>query len=99
MKKDDTYFNDLRTSLREAVEIRHGRKAPSRVFKSETVDVKATREKTHMTQVEFASAIHISVRTLQNWEQGHRNPTGPAAALLKILDSNPAMAVRALRAA
>lgn len=99
MKKDNPLFNDLRTSLREAVEIRQGRKAPSRAFKIETVDVKATREKTRMTQVEFAGAIHVSVRTLQNWEQGHRNPTGPAVALLRILDNNPTMAVRALRTA
>ncbi|AIW92004.1 DNA-binding protein [Bordetella pertussis] len=99
MKKDNTVFNDLQASLKQAVAIRQGKMPPSRVFKVETVDVKATREKTHMSQTEFAKAIHVSVRTLQNWEQGHRNPTGPAMALLKIVASAPDIAVRALRTA
>ncbi|NYT36835.1 helix-turn-helix domain-containing protein [Allopusillimonas soli] len=98
MKKGDTLFDDLQTSLKQAVAIRKGELGPSRVFKVETVDVKATREKTHLSQSEFARAIHVSVRTLQNWEQGHRNPTGPAAALLKIMANEPEMVVRALQA-
>lgn len=98
MKKDDTLFNELQTSLRQAAAIRKGKMQPSRMFKVETVDVKATREKTHLSQTEFAEAIQVSVRTLQNWEQGHRNPTGPAVALLKIVASAPDVAVRALRA-
>ena len=98
MKKDDTLFNELQTSLKQAAAIRKGKMQPSRVFKVETVDVKATREKTHLSQTEFAEAIQVSVRTLQNWEQGHRNPTGPAVALLKIVASAPEVAVRALRA-
>ncbi|ARP86620.1 NadS family protein [Bordetella genomosp. 9] len=98
MKKDDTLFDELHTSLKQAVAIRKGEMQPSRVFKVETIDVKATREKTRLSQREFAEAIQVSVRTLQNWEQGHRNPTGPAVALLKIVASAPDVAVRALRA-
>lgn len=45
MKKDNTVFNDLQASLKQAVAIRQGKMPPSRVFKVETVDVKATREK------------------------------------------------------
>ena len=50
-----------------------------------------------LTPDEIALLRHF-VRTLQNWEQGHRNPTGPAVALLKIVASAPDVAVRALRA-
>ena len=37
-----------------------------------------------LTQTEFAPAIEISVHTLRNWEQGRRQPEGPAIALLRI---------------
>lgn len=98
MKKEESVFEELKASLKQAVAIRKGKMQPSRVFSVETVDVKATREKTHLSQAEFAAAIQVSVRTLQNWEQGHRNPTGPAVALLKIVANVPEVAVRALRA-
>jgi putative transcriptional regulator len=92
----DTLFDELHLSLMQAVAIRKGELPPSRVFKVARLDVKATREKTRLSQAEFARAIHVSVRTLQNWEQGHRSPTGPAAALLKIMDRIPEVAVKAL---
>ena len=38
---------------------------------------------------EFALMIGVSVSTLQNWEQGRRNPDGPARALLKVASENP----------
>jgi DNA-binding transcriptional regulator YiaG len=40
--------------------------------------------------------MRVSVRTLQNWEQHRRNPTGPAAALLKIVSAAPEMALKSL---
>ena len=45
-------------------------------------DVKAIREQLELSQAEFAGLIQVNVRTLQNWEQKRRCPTGPAAALL-----------------
>ena len=47
--------------------------------------------KTGLTQGEFAARLHISARTLQNWEQGRRYPTGPAATLIRILDAHPTL--------
>ena len=44
----------------------------------------ALRKFVGLTQVEFARAIEISVHTLRNWEQGGRQPEGPAIALLRI---------------
>ena len=40
--------------------------------------------------------IGVSKRTLENWEQGRRHPTGPAKVLLRILDVDPEHAVKAL---
>ncbi|MEO7939368.1 MAG: helix-turn-helix domain-containing protein [Burkholderiaceae bacterium] len=45
-------------------------------------DVKAAREQLGLSQSEFAHLMQIGTKTLQNWEQHHRNPIGPAAALL-----------------
>ena len=40
--------------------------------------------------------MRVSVKTLQNWEQHRRNPTGPAAALLKIVLTAPDVALKTL---
>ncbi|MEC7283200.1 MAG: helix-turn-helix domain-containing protein, partial [Pseudomonadota bacterium] len=58
--------------------------------------VKAIRAKTGLTQTRFADVLGVSKRTLENWEQGRRHPTGPARALLKILDADPKHALEAL---
>lgn len=51
--------------------------------------VASIRERTGLSQTEFARLIGISVRTLQDWEQGRRAPSGPARALLLIAEKNP----------
>jgi DNA-binding transcriptional regulator YiaG len=61
-------------------------------------EVKAIRERLELSQAEFAKLIQVNVRTLQNWEQGHRHPTGPAAALLKLVNGAPEIALRVLHA-
>ena len=47
---------------------------------------------------EIALMIGVSVSTLQNWEQGRRNPDGPARALLKVASENPEAVSKALEA-
>lgn len=47
------------------------------------------RQKTGLTQTEFAKLIGVSVRTLQDWEQGRHQPSGAARTLLKIAANNP----------
>lgn len=83
------FYDDLKNSLTEALGIAKGEIAPSRTFSYDSLDVKAIRGKTGLSQVQFANKLNISPRTLQNWEQGTRNPTGPAATLMRILDKNP----------
>lgn len=48
-----------------------------------------TRQKTGLSQNKFAKALRISPATLKSWEQGKRNPSGSAVALLSILDKHP----------
>ncbi|MBW2191678.1 MAG: helix-turn-helix domain-containing protein [Deltaproteobacteria bacterium] len=52
-------------------------------------DIIALRRFVKLTQKEFAHALEISVHTLRNWEQGRRQPEGPAIALLKIAARHP----------
>ena len=51
--------------------------------------VSSIREKTGLSQVVFARLLGMSVRTLQEWEQGRRAPSGAARTLLLIAAKNP----------
>ena len=51
--------------------------------------VAAARERTGLSQVKFASLLGVSVRTLQEWEQGRRAPSGAARTLLMVAARNP----------
>jgi DNA-binding transcriptional regulator YiaG len=52
-------------------------------------DVSSLRRFVGLTQSRFAQAMGISVHTLRNWEQGRRQPEGPAIALLRIAARHP----------
>ena len=52
-------------------------------------DVAKTREKTGLSQARFAQLLGVSVRTLQDWEQGRRAPSRAARTLLMIAAKNP----------
>lgn len=54
------------------------------------------RKRLGLTQKEFSQRIHVPVDTIRNWEQGKREPAGPAKALLKIFAQNPELALAAL---
>ncbi len=82
-------FNELLGSVEEAGKIMRGEKQASREFNFADPDVKSIREKIGISQSKFASLMGVSIRTLQNWEQGHRHPTGPAKVLLKLVQSDP----------
>lgn len=95
---ENTLFDDLVQSLKEAKAISKGTAKASRRFESAPTDVKAVREQIGLSQSEFASLMRVSVKTLQNWEQHRRHPTGPAAALLKIVSTAPEVALKSLHA-
>ena len=52
-------------------------------------NVKNIREKMGLSQSAFAGLLGVSIRTLQEWEQGRRTPKGPAQALLRVADRHP----------
>ena len=95
---NDKDFDLLCESIRQAGEIRRGVRKPSRTFVIEDPNPKAIRERLGLSQSRFASIIGVSVRTLQNWEQGRREPEGPAKALLRVVDREPQAVLHALHA-
>lgn len=85
-----SFFNDLKTSLEEAVDIKNGLKTPARVSHYAIADVKAIREQLNVSQSEMAKALGTSVDTIKSWEMKRRNPTGLAAKVLATIQANPA---------
>ena len=71
------------------------RSSGARVFWSPRVV--AMRDTMGLSQRVFAKLVGVSVKTLQNWEQGRRQPSGPAAVLLTVLVADPETVLRALR--
>ena len=89
-------FEELLDSVREGGAILRGERKPSRRISIPPSGVRAIREQTSLSQSEFADLIGVSVKTLQNWEQDRRQPTGPASALLSIIKYDPALAIKAI---
>ena len=85
-------LNELRDHLRgkKALHV-YNYNIPSRV------DVPAIRAKTGMSQAEFAARFAISTRTLQDWEQGRREPDSTVRAYLTVIEREPDAVERALR--
>jgi putative transcriptional regulator len=89
-------FNELLDSVREGGAILRGETQPSRRTEVPSKRVRAIRERTKLSQADFAKFIGVSVKTLQNWEQDRRKPSGPAETLLRIIANQPKLAVDAL---
>lgn len=75
---------ELLQAIRDVKNGKHGAK-----YSVEANDVVAARLKSGLSQAQFAAVLHISFRTLQQWEQGRRQPSGAAATLLKIVSRHP----------
>ena len=58
-------------------------------YEVEANDIVKARLKSGLSQVQFSAALRISARTLQQWEQGRRHPSGAAETLLKIVFRHP----------
>ncbi|MFC0226315.1 NadS family protein [Serratia aquatilis] len=84
-----SFFDDLKTSLEEAVYIKNGVKAPAKVTRYEIADVRAIREQLNVSQEEMAKALGTSIDTIKSWEAKRRNPTGLAAKVLATIQANP----------
>jgi putative transcriptional regulator len=78
------FQQDLLTSVRQ---MRQGKAA--KVTKVKLPDAAVARAKAGLSQKDFALLLGVSPRTLQDWEQGRREPTGAARTLLRVAVANP----------
>ena len=76
--------DDLLESVRQM-----GRRQTARVAKVKLPDAAQARALVGLSQQEFALLLGVSPRTLQDWEQGRRQPTGAAKTLLRVAVSHP----------
>jgi putative transcriptional regulator len=91
-----TFANDLIESLEEALAHARG-EGPAVVH--EPLEPKAVRLRAKLTQRQMAPIMGMSVSGYRKWEQGQRRLSGPAAALLHVLDKEPQAVRRALLSA
>ena len=80
-------LSDGSVKIRE-VDPEESRARRQRIY-NETNEVARVRQKTGMSQSEFAGFLGISVRTLQSWERNASKPSGAAATLLRIVKAKP----------
>ena len=81
-RRERNVGREILTGLRELKRGDHGRITM-------LPDVGRIREKTGLSQARFAELLGVSVRTLQDWEQGRRAPSGAARTLLLVAHRNP----------
>lgn len=76
-------------SVRRTVTLADGVIQSTEVLSGTKWQLLAARMQSGLSQSEFARATGISVRTLQEWEQGRKSPSGAAQSLLKLLSQHP----------
>jgi putative transcriptional regulator len=76
-------------SIRRVITRRDGTVEKDHIIPAEKALVAAARAATGLSQAAFAKLLGVSVRTLQEWEQGRKIPSGAAATLLKVAARHP----------
>ncbi len=76
-------------SVRRRVELRSGKVAKDEILTGARWALLSARSRSGLSQAEFAAALGVSKRTLENWEQGRAEPTGPAKVLLNLVAKYP----------
>ena len=92
MGKERNLFDEIR----EGLEACRDRPDALRQRELSVPDVKTVRKQFGLSQSQMAAFLNVSKRTLENWEQGRRNPTGPARTLLRVMELEPRAVKRAL---
>jgi putative transcriptional regulator len=88
-------FDELVESVKEGGAYRRGEAEPAAAHFAGEPDPREIRARMGLTQEEFSKALSIRVKTLRNWEQGRREPSGPAMRLLQIAAKHPEVLIEA----
>jgi len=87
-------FNSIKQGLNEALVIAKVKKFKATIYKVSSIDIKNIRINADISKNELASALGVSIRTLNYWELGERSPRGPALTLLNIMMKNPELVLK-----
>lgn len=85
---------EILEGIREVKAYKAGKKALRTHTLKAPAPVRDIRTKLRLSQSAFAGLMGVSVRTIQDWEQGRRKPSGPAVALLRIAEQKPDVFMR-----
>ena len=96
MKNKTTVFEELLLNARGAKALGRAIRAPAQTFEVNAVRIKELRRWTRLSQPKFAAMLGVALSTLRNWEQGRREPTGAARALLRAICNDPEHVITAL---
>ena len=88
-KRQTTYEPLADGSVRRTVTLANGVVQSQEELTGPQWQLLAARMQAGMSQAEFARATGVSVRTLQEWEQGRKVPSGAAQSLLKLVSRHP----------
>ena len=98
--KDSAFGDKLLRSAQQARDWVNGKPVRARVtyVPVPEIDVRKLRNKMKLSQTQFAAKFGFSLDSIQDWEQGHRQPEGPARILLAVIARNPKAVEEAIRA-
>ena len=96
-----TAYESVSKGLEEALAFADGNMTAAKVHEVSVVDVDVAevRQRTGLSQAEFARCIGVAKGTLLDWELGRRHPTGPAQVLLALIAKKPSVVQDLLRGA
>ncbi len=86
--KQDIEIKQFQDDLLQSVRDMRSKRA-AKTTKVVVTRASEARSRVGLTQTEFAKLLGVSVRTLQDWEQGRREPTGAAQTLLRVAEQHP----------
>ncbi|HYX74453.1 MAG TPA: helix-turn-helix domain-containing protein [Steroidobacteraceae bacterium] len=96
MKSEIVCFDQMLANVRLASARVGASRRAAAMQEVNALTVKRLRGWTRLSQPEFARLLGVELGTLRNWEQGRREPTGPARALLRAICNDPEHVLRAL---
>lgn len=90
-------YEEISQGLQEALNYEKGQDIDKiRAHQFADVDIKAIRKRLNLSQQAFAEKFCLNLRSVQNWEQKRKRPTGATLVLLRVLEKNPEAVMQAL---
>jgi putative transcriptional regulator len=82
-------FDKIAAGLTEALSIARGEAKPAKLHVPLELDIRVIREKTALSQEDFATAFGFTIAQIRDWEQGRSRPLGGVRAYLSLIERDP----------